>query len=185
MTQRTKVRGRALSVMFSSRRGSVSADCCVRKISTVRVPHNSQIAEIWLDTQAELRRHLLLLAFALGSVFGQILAARQVTAHGHCRASNAQTLEHRVGDEFTQRAGRRQTTAIVKVDASAMRRKELTLFNVRRSNHETDEALALLGAHAAWFAPVLTHTRPLDRIDEAFTIASQYQDGVGKMTVKP
>jgi L-iditol 2-dehydrogenase len=77
------------------------------------------------------------------------------------------------------------TSAAVQVDASAMRRKELTLFNVRRSNHETEEALELLGAHAAWFAPLLTHTRNIDRIDEAFAIASQYRDGVGKMIVRP
>ena len=66
-----------------------------------------------------------------------------------------------------------------------MRRKELTIFNVRRSNHETQQALDLLQAQARWFAPLLTHTRPLDRIDEAFSIASQYLDGVGKMTIQP
>jgi L-iditol 2-dehydrogenase len=66
-----------------------------------------------------------------------------------------------------------------------MRRKELTIFNVRRSNHETDEALELLRTNAGWFAPVLTHSRSIDRIEEAFEIASQYQDGVGKMIVRP
>ena len=49
------------------------------------------------------------------------------------------------------------------MDGSAMRRKELTIFNVRRSNHETEEALELLQAHAEWFAPLLTHSRPLDQ----------------------
>ena len=92
--------------------------------------------------------------------------------------------------QITRNAGRVALTGIhasafVKVDAGAMRRKELTLFNVRRSNHETDEALELLGAQAAWFAPLLTHTRNIDRIDEAFQIASQYRDGVGKMMVRP
>jgi L-iditol 2-dehydrogenase len=66
-----------------------------------------------------------------------------------------------------------------------MRRKELTIFNVRRSNHETQDALELLCEHAAWFAPLLTHTREIERIDEAFAIASQYRDGVGKMIVRP
>ncbi len=66
-----------------------------------------------------------------------------------------------------------------------MRRKELTLFNVRRSNHETQEALELLQAHAGWFRPLLTHSRPIEQIDEAFVIASQYRDGVGKMIVRP
>jgi hypothetical protein len=65
-----------------------------------------------------------------------------------------------------------------------MRRKELTLFNVRRSNHETREALQLLDDHPEWFAPLLTHTRNIEQIDQAFAIASQYRDGVGKMIVK-
>ncbi len=77
------------------------------------------------------------------------------------------------------------STPFVGLDASAMRRKELTLFNVRRSNHETEEALELLHAHAEWFAPLLTHTRDIEHIDEAFAIASQYRDGVGKMIVRP
>ena len=77
------------------------------------------------------------------------------------------------------------STPFVSMDGSAMRRKELTIFNVRRSNHETQEALELLHAHAEWFAPLLTHTREMERIDEAFAIASQYRDGVGKMIVRP
>lgn len=91
---------------------------------------------------------------------------------------------------LTRNAGRVALTGIhatasVTLDASAMRRKELTLFNVRRSNHETGEALDLLHAHADWFRPLLTHTRQLERIDEAFVIAGEYRDGVGKMTMKP
>ena len=77
------------------------------------------------------------------------------------------------------------STPLVSMDGSSMRRKELTIFNVRRSNHETHEALELLQAHPDWFAPLLTHTREIDRIDQAFAIASQYHDGVGKMIVKP
>lgn len=73
----------------------------------------------------------------------------------------------------------------VPLDGSTMRRKELTIFNVRRSNHEAAAALELLEAHTDWFAPLLTHARGLEQIDEAFMIASQYQDGVGKMIVKP
>ena len=91
---------------------------------------------------------------------------------------------------MTRNAGRVALTGIhstpsVALDGSAMRRKELTIYNVRRSNHETAEALELLRLHPEWLAPVLTHTRQMDRIDEAFTIASQYLDGVGKMIVRP
>jgi L-iditol 2-dehydrogenase len=100
--------------------------------------------------------------------------------------------EHTTGQaiQVTRNAGRVALTGIhstsfVSLDGSAMRRKELTIFNVRRSNHETEEALELLDAHAEWFAPLLTHTRKIEQIDEAFTIASQYRDGVGKMIVRP
>lgn len=92
--------------------------------------------------------------------------------------------------QLARNAGRVVLTGIhsipfVPMDGSAMRRKELTVFNVRRSNHETEEALELLHARPGWFAPLLTHTRPIDRIDEAFTIAGRYRDGVGKMIVRP
>jgi L-iditol 2-dehydrogenase len=90
----------------------------------------------------------------------------------------------------TRNAGRVALTGIhsipfVPLDGSAMRRKELTLFNVRRSNYETEEALELMHAQPERFRPLLTHTRSIDQIQEAFAIASQYRDGVGKMTVRP
>ena len=100
--------------------------------------------------------------------------------------------EHTTGQaiQITRNAGRVALTGIhslpfVPMDGPAMRRKELTIFNVRRSNHETQEALELLDAHAESFAPLLTHTRGIEQINEAFAIASQYRDGVGKMIVRP
>lgn len=91
---------------------------------------------------------------------------------------------------MTRNAGRVALTGIhstpsVSLDGSAMRRKELTIFNVRRSNHETGDALKLLRLHPQWFEPVLTHERSLDQIQDAFAIAGQYLDCVGKMIVKP
>jgi L-iditol 2-dehydrogenase len=69
------------------------------------------------------------------------------------------------------------------IEVSPMRRKELTLFNVRRSNHEGRAAVDLLIDQTARFAPLVTHTRPLSSIAEAFRIAGDYADGVGKMVV--
>ncbi len=125
-----------------------------------------------------------------GEALDEILKAtgqRGVDCAIDCAAGEETTSQ---AMQITRNAGRValtgiHTSAFVKVDAGAMRRKELTLFNVRRSNHETDEALQLLGARADWFAPLLTHTRNIDHIDEAFAIASQYRDGVGKMMVRP
>jgi L-iditol 2-dehydrogenase len=65
-----------------------------------------------------------------------------------------------------------------------MRRKELAIFNVRRSNHESQDALGLLVDHAEWFAPLATHSRPLTDIAEAFDIVENYADGVGKMVIR-
>jgi len=75
--------------------------------------------------------------------------------------------------------------AVTPFETSPMRRKELVFFNVRRSNDEPGDALRLLAERVEWFAPIVTHTRGLDRIADAFSIAENYSDGVGKMVVKP
>jgi L-iditol 2-dehydrogenase len=90
----------------------------------------------------------------------------------------------------TRNAGRVVLTGIhagrfVPIEGSTMRRKELTLFNVRRSNDEAHAALDLLIAHPKWFAPLVTHVRAMDQIADAFTIAGKYLDGVGKMIIRP
>jgi L-iditol 2-dehydrogenase len=75
------------------------------------------------------------------------------------------------------------SAAMVPLEVSPMRRKELAIFNVRRSNHQSEAALAMLRERARWFSPLLTHTRPLDRIAEAFSIVERRADGVGKMII--
>jgi len=75
------------------------------------------------------------------------------------------------------------SAALVPFEVSPMRRKELAIFNVRRSNDETAAALELLVNRTAWFAPLVTHTRRLDRIAEAFRMAENYEDGLGKMVI--
>ena len=125
-----------------------------------------------------------------GEALEEILSATE--RRGVDCAIDCAAKEHTTSQaiQLARNAGRVALTGIhsipyVPMDGSAMRRKELTIFNVRRSNHETEEALELLAAHAEWFRPLLTHTREMERIDEAFAIASQYRDGVGKMIVRP
>lgn len=72
---------------------------------------------------------------------------------------------------------------LVPFEVSPMRRKELAIFNVRRSNHDSRRALDLLTQRAAWFAPIVTHKRPLQEIAGAFRVVEQYADGVGKMVI--
>ena len=75
------------------------------------------------------------------------------------------------------------SAAFVPFEVSPMRRKELAIFNVRRSNHESEAALELLVNQMDWFAPLVTHTRPLESIAEAFHLVEDYADGVGKLVV--
>jgi L-iditol 2-dehydrogenase len=75
------------------------------------------------------------------------------------------------------------SAALVPFEVSPMRRKELAIFNVRRSNDEAHAALELLIERASWFAPLVTHCRPLERIAEAFALVENYADGVGKLVV--
>lgn len=152
-------------------------------------------ARIWAVEPLAHRRQLALAlgadtAFEPQEAIEEILRAtgrRGVDCAIDCAAGNETTNQ---AIQLARNAGRVALTGIhsttnVSMDGSAMRRKELVIFNVRRSNHETEEALELLQAHPDWFQPLLTHSRDLDHIGDAFTIASQYRDGVGKMIVRP
>lgn len=87
-------------------------------------------------------------------------------------------------------AGRVVVTGIpaetmVALEFSPMRRKELAFFNVRRSNHESEEALALLKEHEKRFAPLVTHRHPMTKIGAAFDQLEHYRDGAGKIVIVP
>ena len=73
----------------------------------------------------------------------------------------------------------------VPFEVSPMRRKELAIFNVRRSNDEPHRALELLVERLPLFAPMVTHTRPLADIAQAFSTVEHYEDGVGKLVIRP
>lgn len=88
------------------------------------------------------------------------------------------------------KTGRLVYTAIpaevhVPFDAPNLRKKEITFFNVYRSNHQTERARDILAENVSLFAPMLTHARPLDQIQQAFDLVTSYGDGVGKMLVTP
>lgn len=89
----------------------------------------------------------------------------------------------------TRNAGRVVVTAIpqevvVPLDFHTMRRKEIVLYNVRRSNHESRAALQILTEHIARFAPTVTHSRPLAQIGAAFQQLESYADGAGKIVIQ-
>jgi L-iditol 2-dehydrogenase len=76
------------------------------------------------------------------------------------------------------------STATVELEFHVARRKELALYNVRRSNHEPATALELLSERPELFRPVLTHTFPLEQVDRAFHMLEHYEDGAGKILVR-
>ena len=72
----------------------------------------------------------------------------------------------------------------IPMDVHVWRRKELELHQVRRSNHDGPAALAMLARETGFFAPLITHERPLGAIDDAFVLVENYRDGVGKLVVR-
>lgn len=90
----------------------------------------------------------------------------------------------------TRNAGRVVLTGIpsdarVSIDFHTMRRKELTLLNVRRSNRESEVALGLLSEHSARFRPLLTHRFGLDQVQHAFEMLERFDDGIAKAVIRP
>ncbi|MDX1982716.1 MAG: alcohol dehydrogenase catalytic domain-containing protein [Bryobacteraceae bacterium] len=73
----------------------------------------------------------------------------------------------------------------IALDFHEMRRKELAIYNIRRSNHETDLALRLLASEIRRFAPIVTHNVALPAIASAFDMLHAYQDGATKVTLNP
>jgi L-iditol 2-dehydrogenase len=90
--------------------------------------------------------------------------------------------------QVTRNAGRVVITGIPsdaepRFQFHVARRKELAIYNVRRSNHETELAVRMLVGHTALFAGMITHTRPLDDVEDAFLTLEHYTDGVGKVVI--
>jgi L-iditol 2-dehydrogenase len=86
-------------------------------------------------------------------------------------------------------AGRLVVTGIpsearINLDFNTVRRKEIAIFNVRRSNRESETALELLRDHRSRFAALITHQMPFTQIQRAFETLERYADGVGKVVLR-
>lgn len=64
-----------------------------------------------------------------------------------------------------------------------MRRKEITIINVRRQVRCTQKAIDLLDHHKINMDAIATHHFPLDKIAEAFDLVANYRDGVMKAMI--
>lgn len=90
----------------------------------------------------------------------------------------------------TRNAGRVVITGIapesfISLDANPMRRKELPVLTVRRSNHDSETALHLIAAEPRRFVPILTHTRPLTEVQSSFEQLESYSGDAVKVVLTP
>ncbi|HDP99519.1 MAG TPA: hypothetical protein ENN22_10115 [bacterium] len=71
----------------------------------------------------------------------------------------------------------------ISFDISKLRRKEISIENVRRQNNCTQQAVKLIGSGAVNMDFMVTHSFTLEQTNEAYELASGYKDGVIKAMV--
>ncbi|MBN2103884.1 alcohol dehydrogenase catalytic domain-containing protein [bacterium] len=71
----------------------------------------------------------------------------------------------------------------IRLDPHTLRRKEIRIDNVRRQNRCMKAAIQFCAEHHSQFQALLTHTFPLNDVQQAFDIAESYQDGVIKSVI--
>lgn len=111
---------------------------------------------------------------------------RGVDAAIDCAAKGG-SINHAIN--IVRSAGRVVITGIpmethLSLDYHPVRRKEVAILTVRRSNHDSEAALRLLHERPGLFTPMLTHTRPLEQVQDVFTMLEHYSDGVGKAVIQ-
>lgn len=65
-----------------------------------------------------------------------------------------------------------------------IRRKEITLINIRRQNACTEKAMELVASRKVNADFMVTHRFKLDQIQEAFDLVAEYRDGVVKAMIE-
>lgn len=92
------------------------------------------------------------------------------------------------GVQLLKPGGKLMIVGIPEVDEIAfpiheLRRKEITIFNIRRQVRCTQKALDLLASGAVNMDAMATHSFTLDQTPEAFDVVSGYKDGVMKAMI--
>jgi L-iditol 2-dehydrogenase len=64
-----------------------------------------------------------------------------------------------------------------------LRRKEITILNIRRQLHCTQKAIDLLAQHKINMDSMVTHRFPLEETQKAFDLVANYRDGVMKAMI--
>jgi L-iditol 2-dehydrogenase len=165
-------------------------------LMTVAALKTAGAGRVWLIEPFAHRRELAKLMGAdvvldprEGDPVKQILAdtgRRGVDATIDC-ATKGNTVQQAI--DTVRNAGRVVITGIpsdywTQVNFHMLRRKEATLFNVRRSNHETPAAIHMIRSRPDLFGPLVTHTMPMDRITGAFDMLETGEGGPGKVVIE-
>ncbi len=73
---------------------------------------------------------------------------------------------------------------IIQLPVHEIRRRELTIINIRRQNRCTEYAMKLVGSHKAKIDFMLTHRFKFEQSKEAFELVADYRDGVIKAMIE-
>lgn len=71
----------------------------------------------------------------------------------------------------------------ITLPAHELRRREITIINVRRQNHTTQKAIDLLEQRKVNMDSLVTHRFPLEETAKAFNLVANYRDGVMKAMI--
>jgi L-iditol 2-dehydrogenase len=71
----------------------------------------------------------------------------------------------------------------IRLPIHELRRKEITIINIRRQVHCTQKALDLLGSKTIQMDSLITHRFPLEQTSRAFDLVASYRDGIMKAMV--
>ena len=72
----------------------------------------------------------------------------------------------------------------ISFDISKLRRKEISVYNIRRQNNCMNSAIELILNNLSIMNTWITHKFPLEKVNEAFDLVSNYKDGVIKAVIE-
>ncbi len=72
----------------------------------------------------------------------------------------------------------------ISFDIDTVRRKELSILNVRRQNHAVKPVIKLLAEKKIETDHIITHNMPLRQVQKAFDLVAGYEDGVVKVLIQ-
>ena len=163
-----------LSVLLACR---AAADCTVYMTDLIddRLAMAAQLGAVWIGNP---RRGNVVKAIGAAEPTGMDIVFE-------C-AGEQETLDQAV--ELLKPGGTLVVVGIPEVDdvsfpVHTLRRKELTIKNVRRQNHCMAAAIDLVSSGRINVDPLMTHHFPLRETAEAFDLVSGYRDGVIKAII--